>query len=205
MRLAASRIILTGKPGFTGKSKVLPVDCGRPVWPDRDNCYRYPCLLLNIFNIIPEFRGEFIPFLASSDISLPSGHGSVVECFDIMQDNKGSSVNSCPLTVYEVQTFISLKPDSTSAFIMKSRVTPLTIMAYFSAGRSSHPHRRGLPVVDPYSLPRSRIIWPSSSSSSVGNGPLPTLVQYALKMPKTSPVRAGCYAKARAGSCSNSV
>src|SRR4030065_315551 len=32
------------------------------------------------------------------------------------------------------------------------------------------------PVVDPYSEPRSRICWPSSSKSSVGNGPPPTRV-----------------------------
>ena len=38
-------------------------------------------------------------------------------------------------------------------------------------------HRRGLPVVVPYSLPTSRILLPMALSSSVGNGPPPTRVE----------------------------
>ena len=38
------------------------------------------------------------------------------------------------------------KESKTSAFIMESSVTPLIIMAYFSAGKSIHPHLL-LPVV----------------------------------------------------------
>jgi hypothetical protein len=59
------------------------------------------------------------------------------------------------------------------------------------AGASNQPHRLGRPVVDPYSCPRSRIIWPSSSKSSVGNGPLPTRVAYAFETPMTALIFVG--------------
>src|SRR5690606_9199783 len=80
---------------------------------------------------------------------------------------------------------------NTSAFIIKSCVTPLIIIEYFNDGRSNQPQRRGLPVVDPNSLPSFLIRSPSSSISSVGKGPLPTRVLYALKIPYTSPMRLG--------------
>ena len=56
-------------------------------------------------------------------------------------------------------------------------------IAYLSAGMSIHPHLLGRPVVAPNSLPIFPIFSPVSSKSSEGKGPLPTLVQYALKMP----------------------
>ena len=46
----------------------------------------------------------------------------------------------------------------------------------FSATMSIQPQRRGRPVEAPYSWPRSRMPCPTSSSSSVGNGPPPTRV-----------------------------
>ena len=49
----------------------------------------------------------------------------------------------------------------------------------------------GPPVVAPNSWPAARRASPVSSCSSVGNGPEPTRVQYALKMPMTSPMRVG--------------
>src|SRR4030095_4513829 len=82
-------------------------------------------------------------------------------------------------------------PLSTSGFVMMSLVTPFSMMVYFNAGRSSQPQRRGRPVVAPNSFPDFRISSPVASSSSVGNGPLPTRVQYALKIPYTSPIRDG--------------
>lgn len=60
---------------------------------------------------------------------------------------------------------------------MISDVTPFIMTEYFSATMSSQPQRRGLPVVAPNSMPIWRIRSPSSSKSSVGNGPLPTRVQ----------------------------
>src|SRR5690554_4741539 len=72
-----------------------------------------------------------------------------------------------------------------------SSETPLIMTEYFSATRSSQPHLLGLPVVEPYSLPASRNALPVSSSSSVGKGPIPTRVQYALKIPYTFPIRCG--------------
>ena len=62
------------------------------------------------------------------------------------------------------------------------------LIAYLSAGMSIHPHLRALPVVDPNSLPIFANLLPTSSNSSDGKGPLPTRVQYALKIPKTSPI-----------------
>ena len=84
---------------------------------------------------------------------------------------------------------------NTSAFIIINWVTPLIIIAYFKAGRSIQPQRRGRPVVEPNSLPSWRIRSPTSSSNSVGKGPEPTRVAYALNIPKTSPIFLGATPK----------
>src|SRR5919202_725779 len=83
------------------------------------------------------------------------------------------------------------KPLKTSSFVMTSAVSELMRAAYFSATRSSQPVRRGRPVVVPNSPPRSRISTPSSSCSSVGNGPAPTRVAYAFATPHTSSMSRG--------------
>src|ERR671916_4846 len=64
-------------------------------------------------------------------------------------------------------------------------VIPFRVAAYLTATRSNHPHLRGLPVVLPNSLPALRMASPVSSRSSVGKGPSPTLVVYALVTPIT--------------------
>src|SRR5882762_8124109 len=64
-----------------------------------------------------------------------------------------------------------------------------------SATRSIQPQRLGLPVVAPNSLPVLRISSPVSSFNSVGNGPLPTLVQYAFDTPNTSLIFCGAMPK----------
>src|SRR5690606_33590831 len=87
------------------------------------------------------------------------------------------------------------KASNTSALVIINLVTPLIIQAYFKATRSIHPHLLGLPVVAPNSLPTERNFSPVSSSSSVGKGPLPTLVQYALVTPITSPIFCGAIPK----------
>ena len=56
---------------------------------------------------------------------------------------------------------------------------------------SNQPQRRGRPVVAPYSRPKARRRSPSSPSNSVGKGPLPTRVVYALVTPTTSSIRVG--------------
>ncbi len=63
--------------------------------------------------------------------------------------------------------------------------TPLSWNERASAGMSSQPQRRGRPVTEPNSLPRSASRAPVSSVSSVGKGPVPTRVVYALTMPST--------------------
>ena len=74
---------------------------------------------------------------------------------------------------------------------MTSAVIEFRRAAYFRATRSSHPVRRGRPVVVPNSPPRSRISTPVSSCSSVGNGPAPTRVVYAFATPQTSSMSRG--------------
>ena len=65
------------------------------------------------------------------------------------------------------------------------------LIAYFKAGMSIHPHLLALPVVEPNSFPTFPRCSPMLSFNSVGNGPLPTLVQYALNIPITSPILLG--------------
>ena len=56
---------------------------------------------------------------------------------------------------------------------------------------SNQPQRRLRPVVTPNSPPVLRRYSPSASKSSVGNGPEPTRVVYALRIPITRPMRVG--------------
>src|SRR5262249_955003 len=53
------------------------------------------------------------------------------------------------------------------------------------------PQRRGRPVTAPYSLPRARRVSPTASLISVGKGPSPTRVQYALVTPITERIAFG--------------
>src|SRR5690606_8671594 len=85
-----------------------------------------------------------------------------------------------------VQTFKVSKPDKTSPFIMYKAVTPFTSTAYFNATKSNQPQRRARPVTEPNSLPTFAMVSPTESNNSVGKGPDPTRVVYALKIPKTS-------------------
>ena len=68
---------------------------------------------------------------------------------------------------------------------------PLTRVEYRAITVSTQPVRRGRPVVTPYSPPALRSHSPCSVSSSVGNGPAPTRVVYALRMPITLVIRVG--------------
>ena len=60
-----------------------------------------------------------------------------------------------------------------------------------SAAMSSQPQRLGRPVVAPNSAPACRSCSPSSPCSSVGNGPAPTRVVYALAIPMTDEIAVG--------------
>mmetsp|Transcript_3781 Transcript_3781/g.13442 ORF Transcript_3781/g.13442 Transcript_3781/m.13442 type:complete len:283 (+) Transcript_3781:2685-3533(+) len=62
-------------------------------------------------------------------------------------------------------------------------VNPLILLAKFNATISNHPIRLGLPVVVPYSYPIALKSSAKSPNNSVGYGPLPTLVVYALATP----------------------
>src|ERR1051325_9936852 len=89
----------------------------------------------------------------------------------------GISFESLPPTLYDVQTFRSVNASKTSALVITICVQPFNIQAYCKATKSIHPHRRGRPVVAPYSFPTLRSFSPVSSSNSVGKGPPPTRVQ----------------------------
>jgi hypothetical protein len=68
---------------------------------------------------------------------------------------------------------------------MQSPDNPFSWIERLSAAASNQPVRRGRPVVAPNSCPFCRRCSPTSSQSSVGNGPPPTRVVYALVMPST--------------------
>src|SRR3954465_7105706 len=57
--------------------------------------------------------------------------------------------------------------------------------AYRAIGASYQPQRRGPPVGVPNSNPLARKNSPDSSNNSVGNGPEPTRVVYAFRIPIT--------------------
>src|SRR5882757_2385747 len=70
-----------------------------------------------------------------------------------------------------------------SSLVRKKSVRPLTRVAYRAITASNQPQRRSRPVVTPRSWPLVRSATPSASNSSVGNGPAPTRVVYALRIP----------------------
>ena len=78
-----------------------------------------------------------------------------------------------------------------SSLVSARLVNPFTILARRKIVASNQPQRLGLPVVAPYSWPSSLMRSPSSSKSSVGKGPFPTRVVYALVTPMTSSMRVG--------------
>src|SRR5215469_18734012 len=86
---------------------------------------------------------------------------------------------------------ISSSSSSTSSLVTTHQLMPLIICAYRNSGRSTQPMRLGRPVTAPYSLPLARSLSPSASFISVGNGPPPTRVQYALVTPITVPMALG--------------
>ena len=79
--------------------------------------------------------------------------------------------------------FISLKESKTSNFVKTKPFIPDTVIAFFNIKISNHPHLLFLPVTVPNSLPSLPNFSPTSLFSSVGNGPLPTLVVYAFVIP----------------------
>ena len=81
-----------------------------------------------------------------------------------------------PRQLYDTAIFSTGIPVSTSSLVTARPQRPFSLMGFLSATMSSHPQRRGLPVVAPNSLPTERMSSPVSSRSSEGNGPPPTRV-----------------------------
>src|SRR5258705_897498 len=96
-----------------------------------------------------------------------------------------------PSSRYPTQTGISAKLSSTSNFVTASPVNPFTRTAYRTTTASNHPHLLGRPVVAPNSPPSSRIRSATLGAASVGSGPLPTRVVYALTTPSTASIAVG--------------
>src|SRR6476620_12395616 len=84
-----------------------------------------------------------------------------------------------------MQIFNVSIPERTSMEFRDKSVNPLTRRPWRTTTLSNQPTRRGRPVVVPYSRPTSRIWFPISLFNSVGNGPSPTRVVYALHTPTT--------------------
>ena len=92
---------------------------------------------------------------------------------------------------YATHTGTRSTPERMSSLVRNRSVMPLTRTAYRAITASNQPQRRSRPVVTPTSPPCLRRYSPHSSNSSVGNGPVPTRVVYALRMPTTPVIRVG--------------
>src|SRR5258705_10918780 len=88
-------------------------------------------------------------------------------------------------------TRVFANPVSASSLAIASPERRFTRAAYGSTRAPSQPHRRGRPVVAPNPAPTFRSRSPVASVSSVGKGPLPTRVVYALVMPITEWIDVG--------------
>src|SRR3989344_4189656 len=95
------------------------------------------------------------------------------------------SFRMLPLYLYATQIFNFSIVVNISSFVNATESITLIITAYFPTNASNHPILLGLPVVAPNSFPIFWIFWPTVFVISVGKGPLPTLVLYALQTPIT--------------------
>lgn len=86
---------------------------------------------------------------------------------------------------------ISANSSKMSNFVRQMAVYPFTIFVYFNRAKSNQPHRRFRLVVTPISAPFVCRNSPTSFSCSVGKGPSPTRVVYALTTPMISPIACG--------------
>src|SRR3954465_7217219 len=86
---------------------------------------------------------------------------------------------------------ISSSPPSTSSLVRAVPVIPRPGQDWRTSTASNQPQRRLRPVTVPNSRPRSPSRSPSALSCSVGNGPEPTRVVYALVIPSTYPTAPG--------------
>src|SRR2546425_3641650 len=103
----------------------------------------------------------------------------------------GMSSTRCPSTSYPTQIGTFGSPESTSSLVTTRSVMPFTRTAYRPTTASNQPQRRARPGVVPNSAPTFDRCAPFSSNSSVGNGPEPTRVVYALITPITWEMRVG--------------
>ena len=78
-----------------------------------------------------------------------------------------------------------LNPSNTSNLVKDIPFTPEVAQVWRTRAASNQPQRLLRPVVVPNSCPRSPSELPCSSFNSVGKGPSPTLVVYALTIHKT--------------------
>lgn len=87
-------------------------------------------------------------------VAVPSGKG-LVDGADVFFFDVVGQVVDLFAHVFVVRADFHFREalESTSAFIIISCETPLTMHAYLSTGRSSQPQRRRRPVVAPYSRP----------------------------------------------------
>ena len=77
----------------------------------------------------------------------------------------------------------SLNVSKTSIFVSAIPLIPDIIQDCLTNTASNQPHLLFLPVTVPNSFPFSAILSPISHNNSVGKGPLPTRVVYALAIP----------------------
>src|SRR5882757_8418431 len=106
-------------------------------------------------------------------------------------DSSGGVSTVWPSILYPTQTRIVSNPSSTSSLVTHNEEQLLCTMERRRATASNQPQRRRRPVTEPNSWPTRDRCSPNSSNNSVGNGPAPTRVAYALTMPKTSCNRRG--------------
>ena len=79
--------------------------------------------------------------------------------------------------------FIFSNSSKTSSFVKANPLIPEIPTDCFNKTKSSQPHLLFLPVTVPNSLPICPSFSPIELFCSVGNGPSPTLVKYALVIP----------------------
>ena len=92
----------------------------------------------------------------------------------------GYSVVLSPSISYSVQILIFSQLSRVSKRVKISASNPLIFAVYLPATPSNHPILLALPVVTPNSPALFLISSPFLPNISVGKGPSPTLVQYAL-------------------------
>jgi len=167
-----------------------------PIRTHRDNGNGCLCKILYKLNVFARAQRQFLEGPAGADGCFPTTEGTedrfgALElphrCREIFYHPTIDPIPDASLEFLKVVVHVKVGEDKPVDGVHGASVTKSDKVEVTAAPRR--------PVVVPYSFPTLRIYCDSepgeSSANSVGKGPFPTLVEYALKTPRTRSMARG--------------